>query len=542
MGQSTLVSPRRRLLALLSAERNDLWVAIIFSIAIGLLSLAVPVATQALVNTVAFGNLLQPLAVLSLVVLSVLVVSAILQVFRFRVVELLQRRVFVRLASESVNRLLRSRAEALRLQNGPELVNRFLDVVTVQKAGATLLVEGLSVAMQALVGMALLAVYHPWLLAFDAVILAAMLVVVLPLGSGAVPTAVGESKAKYALVGWLEEIARNATTFRGEAEARFAFDRCDALVQEYLSYRTKHFRIVMRQFAGSLALQALASAALLGVGGLLVIERQLTLGQLVAAELVVAGVLSGIAKFAKHLETLYDLLAALDKLGSLTDLEVEKSGSEAPPPGTGPVRLTVRSAERWLDVAAGARIGLVGLSGSGKSTLLDTICGYADARGGSVELDGVDLRSLRLHEVRSQVVMVRGIEIFHGSVLDNVRVGRNLNAAAVQNALAQVGVWEAVQQLPGGVETVLATGGAPLSEGRKQALMFARALAGRPRLLIIDEALDAVQDTGERDLLTGLLFDPASPWTLILVTSRPELLSRCSRVLQLNADGFREAA
>ena len=535
--------PHRRLLVLLSAERSDLWVAVIFSIAIGLLSLAVPVATQALVNTVAFGNLLQPLLVLSLIVLCVLSVSAALQLFRYRVVEMLQRRVFVRLASESVNRLLRARTDVLRLQNGPEVVNRFLDIVTVQKAGASLLVDGLSVAMQTLMGMILLGLYHPWLLAFDAVILAALFIVILPLGAGAIDTAIGESKAKYALVGWLEEIARNATTFRGEAQARFAFDRCDALVHEYLNYRAKHFRIVLRQFAGSLALQAMASAGLLGVGGLLVIQRQLTLGQLVAAELVVAAVLSGISKFSKHLETFYDLLAALDKLGSLTSLAVEPSGHEPLPSPSTPVRLAIRARGFSLDLSPGGSIGLTGPSGAGKSALIDAICGYADTPGGAVEIDGVDIRNLRLDQVRSQVVVVRAPEIFHGSILDNVRVGRNhLTSASVQRALAQVGAWEGIQNLPQGVDSILATGGDPLPDSRKQTLNFARAVAGQPRLLIVDEALDAIQDSDQRENLAALLFDPASPWTLLLVSSRPELLRRCSRILHLPSGELKVAA
>ena len=373
-------------------------------------------------------------------------------------------------------------------------------------------------------------------------ILVALFIVILPLGAGAIDTAIGESKAKYALVGWLEEIARNTTTFRGESQARFAFDRCDALVNDYLNYRAKHFRIVLRQFAGSLALQAMASAALLGVGGLLVIQRQLTLGQLVAAELVVAAVLSGISKFSKHLETFYDLLAALDKLGALTSLAVEPSGHEPLPSSSAPVSLAIRGRGFSLDLPPGGSIGLTGASGAGKSALIDTICGYADAPGGAVEIDGVDIRNLRLDQVRSQVVVVRAPEIFHGSILDNVRVGRNLTSAAVQRALAQVGAWDAIQDLPDGVDSVLATGGAPLPDSRKQMLNFARAVAGHPRLLIVDEALDAIQDSGHRENLAALLFDRASPWTLILVSSRPELLRRCSRILHLPSGELKVAS
>ncbi len=537
----TLTTPRHRLFALLQLERNDLWVAIIFSLAIGILSLAVPVATQAVVNTVAFGTLLQPLLILSLLVLGLLIISAILQTVRFHVVELLQRRVLVRLSSESVHRLLHCRADALRLQNGPEVVNRFLDIVTVQKASATLLVDGLSIFTQTIAGMALLGIYHPWLLAFDLVLLVALLVVIFPLGLGAVYTSVKESKAKYALVGWLEEIARNTTTFRATEPARFASGRCDELVQEYLNYRSQHFRILLRQFSGSLLLQAVASATLLGVGGMLVIERQLTLGQLVAAELIVSAVLVGIAKLSKHLETFYDLLASLDKLGTLSDLPEETSGAEAAP-GSGPARLLVRTPTFRLDVPAREKLGLQGTSGSGKSTLLDTITGYIDRPGTAVEIDGVDIRSLRLSDLRSGVALVRGIELFHGTILDNVRVGRNLTSAQVRTALDQVGVWQRIQELPDGLNTMLYTGGAPLSEGHKQALMMARAIIGAPRLLIIDEALDSIQDSEERDLFRNILFDREAPWTLLLVTARQDLMSCCDRVLKLSANNLQEAA
>jgi putative ABC transport system ATP-binding protein len=538
---TTNVTPRQRLFSLLELERNDLWVAIIFSLAIGVLTLAVPVATQALVNTVAFGTLMQPLFVLSLLVLALLSVSAILQTVRFHAVELLQRRVFVRLASESVHRLLHCKADVLRLQNGPEVVNRFLDIVIVQKAGATLLVDGLSVLTQTLAGMTLLGVYHPSLLVFDAVLLAALLIVIFPLGFGAIDTAVKESKAKYALVGWLEEIARNATTFRAVAPARFASEQCDVFVQTYLRYRSQHFRVIMRQFAGSLMLQAVASATLLGVGGLLVIQRQLTLGQLVAAELVVTAVLAGISKLAKHLETFYDLLASLDKLGTISDLPAEPTGNE-PPNGHGPAGIVLRYQDRDIEIMPREKIALRGVSGSGKSTLLDALAGYADLRGVSVEIDGADIRNLRLSQLRSRIALVRHVELFHGPVLDNVRVGREIEISRVQRALKEVGVWSTIQQLPDALNTVLATGGAPLSEGQKQAVMMARAIIGEPRLLIIDEALDTVQDSEERELLTDILFDPQAPWTLLLVTSREDLTNRCDRVLNLTRQGLKEAA
>ena len=535
------IRPFSRLSALLRQEQNTLWTAVIYSIAVALLTLALPVATQAVVNTISFGNLLQPLLLLTLVVAALLVLSGVLQLIRFHVVEMLQRRVFVRIASDSVNRLLRARVDVLQLQNGPELVNRFLEVVGLQKAGATLLVEGLSVVMQTMAGMILLGLYHPWLLAFDVLLVFALLIVIFPLGSGAIETAIKESKAKYALVAWLEEVARNSRSFRGKAQADWAFGRTNELVEHYLGYRAIHFRILMRQFGGSLAIQAFSSAALLGVGGLLVIERQLTLGQLVAAELVVAAVVAGISKLAKHLESYYDLLASMDKLGMLTDLAVELEGADTLRPSFEPASAEVRTPAFGVRFSPGERVGVRGVSGSGKSLLVDAVCGYRQPEGWSVEIDGADIRHLRLAELRSAVQLVKGIEIFHGTIIENVRVGREeLSVQSLQSILEQLGIGDQLQSLPDGLNTMLATGGSPLSEGQAQVLMIARAIAGRPRLLIVDETLDHVMDSGERQVITEVLFRRDQPWTLMVVTSREDLLLRCSHILDMPSGAVRE--
>lgn len=535
------IRPFKRLRALLRRERSTLWTAVIYSIAIALLTLALPVATQSVVNTIAFGNLFQPLLVLTLVVAAVLVISGILQMIRFHVVELIQRRVFVQIASDTVDRLLRARVDTLQAMNGPELVNRFLEVVGLQKAAATLLVDGLSIGMQTIAGMILLGLYHPWLLAFDAILALLLVIVIFPMSMGAVDTAIKESKAKYALVAWLEEVARHARIFRGRAESEWAFLKTNDHVEHYLEYRAVHFRILLRQFGGTLAIQALASAALLGVGGLLVIDRQLTLGQLVAAELVVAAVVTGISKMSKHLESYYDLLASVDKLAMLTDLPVESDGAELPSASAAAARVDIHTPKFEVELSSGDRVGIDGISGSGKTLLVDAMCGFRQLPGWTIDLDGLDLRHLRLSEVRSMVQLVRGVDIFQGTILDNIRVGRaEITLPQIQETLETLGVWDTVQSLPQGLNTMLATGGTPLSEGQAQILMIARAIVGRPRLLILDETLEYIMDARERERITEVVFDSDQPWTLVVVTSRPDLLARCHKIVRMPEGTVRE--
>lgn len=540
------VHPLRRLQEWIRLESEDGWVVVIYTAAIGLVSLVVPIAVQAVVNTIAFGMLLQPLAVLTILVFLGLLAVTWLNAYRQYVVEMIQRRIFARLAGDVANKLVRVEPRFFDRYHGPELVNRFLEVVTVQKSGAALLLDGLTVVVQTLIGMILLAVYHPFLLAFDVLLALSLVVVLFPMGSGAIPTAVKESKAKYALLAWLEELARHQIAVKSRPGLALALERTNELTKDYLHYRAAHFRILLRQIVGSFALQAFASATLLGVGGWLVIDRQMTLGQLVAAELVVALVTSGITKFGKHLEQFYDLMASLDKLGYLTDLPVERTSGEPLPRRAGAAELrlvnvsvhagdSVPLLERVsLTVEAGARIGLLGPTGSGKSSLLDVIYGLRAPAEGHLEIDGRDFRELRLDDIRDQIALVREPQIFEGTVLENLRLGREeLSTDRAREALEEVGLLDHVLKMPEGINTRLATGGAPLSAGQAVQLELARALAHEPRALVLDECLDWLEDLPERDRLIELVFGPRDRWTVIVASHNDEILKRCDRVYEI---------
>ena len=514
------MAPIARLKAMLQGERQTLWVAVVYSVVIGLLSLVVPIAVQSLVNTIAFGSATQPLVVLTLLVAVGLGFSAAINALRAGVVEIIQRSLFARTAVDVTHRLLRVRAEAFDRYHGPELVNRFFDVVTVQKSAALLLIDGLSIVMQTMIGMVLLALYHPWLLAFDVLIVAAMLFIVFVLGRGAIATSISESKAKYALEAWLEQMASHLVTFKSRGGAEYATRRSHALLEEYLAYRSKHFRILLRQIIGSFALQAVASSLLLGIGGWLVIERQLTLGQLVASELIVALMVSAFTKFGKQLEVFYDLVAAIDKLGALVDLPLERVGGEAILEASGPASLALAGVQvgytdsdtpaldiARLEVAAGERLGVTGPTGSGKSTLADVLFGLRAASRGTMRLDGFDTRDIPLADLRQCVALVRQIEVFPGSVIDNVRLGReDLSLADVTDALRRAGLHDELLQLPDGLATTLHPSGRPLSSRQASRLMIARAIAGQPRLLVLDGVLDQIDNAEDRDRLMPLLF------------------------------------
>jgi ABC-type bacteriocin/lantibiotic exporter with double-glycine peptidase domain len=507
--------------------------------------LALPVAIQSLVNSVAFGSVLQPIFVLTVVVSAALLGSAILHVLRFVVLERVQRRIFVRHASDVLDTLMRFRVDVLDRHHAPELVNRFLEVATIQKSASVLVVDGLTVTMQTMAGIALLAAYHPFLLVFDLFLIASIVFVLFVLGRGAVPTAIAESKAKYDVVAWLQEVARHNVMFRSVYGPGMATERTNGLVLDYLQQRSRHFRILLRQVAGSQALQAIALSSILGIGGYLVISGQLTLGQLVAAELVVGVAVNSFVKLGKSLETFYDLQAALEKLEHLTELPLERTNGERARQYEWPATLKIAGVAFGYDeehpilhdlhllASPGAKVAIHGTGAAGKSTLLDLIFGLREPHSGRLELNGTAYAHLHLDELRKHTMLLRGTEIFQGTVFDNVAVGTEATPAEVRTALESAGILAAVNALPEGLYTELSPSGRPLSPSQSLRLTFARAFLQRPRLLLVDEALDQIDDLQIDGNLARSLFHVHAPWTLIVATEREELWPLCDRVYQL---------
>jgi len=538
--------PLKRLWTLVSPDRGDIFAVAVFAVAIGVLSLATPIAVQSLVNFVALGGAIPPLVVVALLLFVGLSFAGVLTALQTWVVEMLQRRLFVRVFADLTARLPRLGMSVHEHYYAPELVNRFLDVIAIQKLGAFLLLDGLSILLSASVGLVVLAFYHPLLLAFDVVLLLAIVLIVIGPARRGIRTAKAESQAKYEAVAWLEELARNPLLYKSSGALRFVFERSDRLARRFLEHRAAHFRVVFLHYIGTYVLQVLASTALLSVGGLLVIEGTLTLGQLVAAELIVTLVVSSVAKLGKHLESFYDLMAATDKVGKLLDLPVEHMGGEhhLSVASSAGMEVELRALSFGshsqpvfehvsMHVRPGERVGVRGPSGSGKSTLLQLIWGLRKASGGTIRVDGRDLRTLSLESLRRSASLVEAVETFEGTVRENVRVTRPfVTDDDVHEALKQLRLLDEIERLPEGLETALTSSGRPLSTGQIVRLQVARAVAGRPRLLLVTDFFEELAEDA-RARVFDVLFDPKAPWTLVIATNQPDVLARCSRVLAL---------
>ena len=543
-------TPATRLLELLAQEKEEVGRAISHAALAGLLGLSVPLGVQAIVGLVAGGMLLQPAVVLiGLVVLGTLG-AGVLEVLQLGVVERLQQRVFARHALDLAHRLPRADVEELRGADLPELTNRFFEVVTIQKSLAKLLTEGAAALLGILAGLVLLTVYHPYLSLSGIVLLSALAAALWATGRRGLSTSFAESAAKYRVAHWLQELARHVPTFRLAAAPGLPLARMDVELDAYLAHRQEHFRVLARQSMLIVATKTLVTGGMLVIGAALVVDRRISLGQFVAAELVIVTVLAGVEKLTRRLATIYDALTAVEKAAHLREIPVEPDGAPAAPrdlvasPAGAAVHARALSyryhdgledtlRDISLDIGAGERVALVGSEGAGGSTLLRVLAGLLPSYRGSLTLDGRSARDITTAAARGAALVPAAPTLFDGTLLENVSLGRaEVATGDVVQALETAGLGELMRALPDGLRTRVGGAAASLPAHAVRKIALARAIAGRPRLLLLDELFHHLEPGAKRRLLQRLL-DPRGGWTVVAASHDPAYLEACDRVLVL---------
>lgn len=521
---------------ILHLERRDIGIVVAYSTFTSILSLVVPLASQAIVNAVALGVFNLQLVALCIMVFAALAAAGVIDLFERFVIEMIRRRLFVRTAFDIVQRLPHVHASKLE-GYAPELVNRFFDVITMQKSISKFLFEGVNAILILFTGMVLLGVYHPFFLVYDLILIAFIPVLVFVLGRGGIETAVIASKKKYATAAWLEEVARVFLALKFHGTSAYPSHQLDVLLQQWVTARRTHFRVYLRQVFSSSIFRAIATVGVLALGGLLVIDRQISLGQLVAAEIVLILILGAVDKLINQLDAWYDLVAASDKVSSVLELPIEQNGKvkvvhrenggtiafkdihhgyPGQPPLLSGVSLTIQQ---------GQRVSLVGRSGAGKSTLLRLLLGTERADRGVISYNDVDVRIADLNCLRREIGIAQPENLLiNASILDNILLGREIDHADVMWALDMAYLRDDVETLPEGLSTMISSMGLELPYGLRRRIQIARAIVQRPDTLLLDECFDGVDDAMKLHILDGLF--AYSGWTIINVSHDLEIIRR----------------
>ncbi len=547
-------TPLQRLGRLLVPDRRDIGYIYLYAVLIGLLSLAGPLGVQAIINLIAGGEFNASLVALALVVTAAATFIGVLKVMQRIVAETLQRRLFTRAALEFAYRLPRIRIEALRDSYPPELVNRFFDTVNIQKGLPKILLDLSSAIMQIVFGLVLVTFYNALFGLFGLLLIVLLGVMLFSLWSGSLLSSLLESKYKYAVAGWLEDIARANNTFKLAGGAQLAMNRTDTLVLGYLENRDRHFRYLLFHYGGLIALQGTLILSFLLFGGYLVIENSINIGQFVAAELVVLIIASSVEKLVYSFETVYDVVTGVEKLAAVTDLPLEDGGSmpfSQVDTGNGirveatklsftyPRSGIVALKNIDLELAPNERFCLAGFNRSGRSTLVQLLAGLRLDFSGRLLYNETPIKNYALDTLRQAIGdYTPDEEIIPGTVTDNICLGHpNVSFHDIRWALELAGLKEWLAEQADGYESVLSAEGLDLPRSVRTRLLLARAVVRRPRLLVIGGLLDQLEP-GMRDLIVQRLIDRENPWTLVISSNDPRIAELCDRVGVLHRGKF----
>jgi ABC-type bacteriocin/lantibiotic exporter with double-glycine peptidase domain len=544
------LSPIQRLIRLLSEEKRDIFYVYVYALLIGLISLTLPLGIQATVSLISGGVVFSSVYVLiGLVILGVLATGG-LQVMQITLVEYLQRRVFTKAAFEFAFRVPRIKTEALLQYYPPELMNRFFDVLTIQKGLPKLLIDLSAGVIQILFGLLLLSFYHPFFVFFSLILLGMLSLIFYLTGAKGLSSSISESKYKYKVVYWLEELARTINSFKLSGNTPLPLRKTDYNVNNYLRNRKTHFGVLITQYSFILLFKALVTGGLLIIGTILVIQREITLGQFVASEVIIILILNSVEKIIMYMDVIYDMLTAVDKISQVTDLPLEKSGGYDMPnfhdskgmaiqaknlkykfPGN--LEYSLKNID--LTVKSGEHICLSGTGGSGKTVLSNAIAGLNINYEGIVTIDGYSLRDLDLTNLRDRIGKnVSQQDIFEGTIIENILLAKtHSNYEDAMWAINMVGIADEINNMPEGLNTPMLSGGKGLANGLVNKIILARCLAKRPKMLVLNDFFTDFLKS-ERLQLISMLTDKQHKWTMVVVSNDPVIMAACDRVVILD--------
>jgi putative ABC transport system ATP-binding protein len=484
---------------ILKPEANFYWLAAVYAVGISLLSLATPISVQMLINTIANTALTAPLVVLSLTLFGLLLISSLLYALRIHLMEIFARRFYARMVAEISLISVYAQNPFFSDAKKGSLFNRYFDVIYVQSLVPNLMIGGFTVLLQIAVGFVLVSLYHPYFLGFTLVMIAIIWFVWLVWGARALRTAVDVSHAKHATAAWLDTIGHSNGFFKSQRRIDYALDKTDDHTRVYITERKRHFRHLFSQTLTFLVIYAAASAALLGLGGWLVIQNELTLGQLVAAELVLSAAFAGVAQLGTYLGYFYDLFAAVEEIAQFYDVEQEQPKGADPfdgPDHTIVMRGVGGKARHEevsfdLEIPSGAII-MAAASQHGVQRLFTNILKLHDLpQGGIATLGGIDIKAIEAHHLRKNVHVLDRPTIVEMTIREYLALSCPETAPQrMIAALETVGLAETIATLPKGLDTPLASTGYPLSAVELQQLKLANALLERPRILVLSRLFD----------------------------------------------------
>lgn len=548
MDSRSEITPLKRLFGLLQEEKNQVYAIYFYAILNGLITLSLPLGIQAILNFILGGRISTSWIILVIIVALGVAFSGFLQISQLQIMEKFQQRIFSKSGLSIAYRLPKVKTEIMHGEYAPEIVNRFFDTVNLHKGLSKILIDFSAALLQVIFGLLLLSFYHPSFILFGAVLFGILALIFYFTGPKGMETALKESSYKYKTAYWLEEVGRTLNSFKLVGSTRLPILRADKLLQKYVEFRSKHFSVLIFQYKVMIAFKVLIVSSLLIAGSLLLINDQISIGQFVAAEVIIILVVSSVEKLILSLETVYDTLVAAEKLGQVMDLELEHSSPNEKIVESSPEGLKYSMKEVVfhpqhveepilnhisLNILPGKKVVITGKSGSGKSALLALFSGLYEEYEGIVSVNDLSLEYINLEKYRAIVGDFLELqEIFHGTIKENILVGRDFDLTHLEYIIDLVGLKDYLYQLQDGLEAMLQPEGRGISKALAQKIILARGFVGKPKALIMENVLHHLDQDLQSNIISYLF---NGNWTLIMVSYDEAVLRRADEIIVMDA-------
>ncbi len=537
----------QRFLSLIRPDRKEIRNIYIFAVFSGLLSLGLPLGIQMIINFIQLGQISTSWFVLVALVVSAIGFSGILNIYQLKITENLQQRIFTRSAFEFADRIPKIKMVELVKRYAPELTNRFFDTLTIQKGLSKLLIDFTSASLQIIFGLLLLSFYHSFFIFIGFFLLILLLLMLRFTVKKGYSTSLTESTYKYKIAHWLEEIAHSRISFKMAGESKMHIDKTNSFLHNYLDARNTHFKILVQQYAYLIAFKVAIALTLLIVGGFLVINGQINIGQFVAAEIVIVLVLSSVEKLILSIEIVYDVLTAVEKIGQVTDLALENyTGADIENDQSTGITLKYSNvsyrfdllntdvlAEVSFDVSANEKVAIVSESSLTANALFCLTTGLYDTNDGNISMDGIPISNLNKSLLREHIgAMLAQDQLVYATIVENITMGRN--SISLQEVVAlceQLELTKFIEQSPEKFNTMLNPEGHFIPSDVKTKLFMARVIIGLPRLILCEEPGSGLSPAQSKSMIE--LIKTLHNRTVIMATHDPEYLKISDRIIHI---------
>ena len=544
--ENNTLSPWKRFISLLELERKDILQIGYYAVFEGVVALSLPLGIQAIINLLQGAQISASWIILIILVTIGVAFSGILKLMQMRIIETIQQRIFTRASFELSYRFPKIKMNELRSNYLPELANRFFDTLTIQKGLSKILIDIPSAFLQIIFALILLSFYHPFFIIFGLLLLLLIYLVFKYTAEKGLKTSLKESKSKYKVAHWLQEVARAVISFKLSGTTTLALEKTDSLVDEYLTSRENHFKILMLQFIQMVGFKVLVTAGLLLIGGFLVLNQQMNIGQFVAAEIIIILVINSVEKLISGIESFYDVLTSIEKLGQVVDMPIESQKGEAIKKEAD-LTIELQNVSYIVEerknpiiddisfsVAPADRILIEGESGAGKSSLLHLICGLIMPTSGYIYTNNLSIESLTINQYRASLgLSLSGETTFEGTIRENITFGsNNISDELIHEVFENLGLTEFLKQQSKGLNSILKPEGKQIAYTISKKIVLARAIVKKPKVLILEDPLDQIQKE-EATQIIDFLTNESQPWSLIVVSNNDSWKERCNKRITL---------